>query len=214
MPATVNASCAPTFQPHLTAGAMYSIAGFDVARCNPNFRLSGSSLLVQFSDAISLNEFTEPISPIPEECFRFRSQGELFGLANTNTQLPETSLGRSPRKTVSLWESRFSSLMKRCSSMYKITDHPFPILIANTNLELSDVVGQIRYVQGSDLSKETTRVVICLLIDLELFTPNIFILYTNHKLRLSNIKFYKKFNSKHCFNWFLDDDIILSFWIF
>ncbi|CAF1987193.1 unnamed protein product [Brassica napus] len=97
MPATVNASCAPTFQPHLTAGAMYSIAGFDVARCNPNFRLSGSSLLVQFSDAISLNEFTEPISPIPEECFRFRSQGELFGLANTNTQLPETSLGRSPR---------------------------------------------------------------------------------------------------------------------
>uniref|UniRef100_A0A0D3D8L8 Uncharacterized protein n=1 Tax=Brassica oleracea var. oleracea TaxID=109376 RepID=A0A0D3D8L8_BRAOL len=74
MPATVNASRAPTFQPHLTAGAMYSIAGFDVARCNPNFRLSDSSLLVQFSDAISLNEFTEPISPIPEECFRFRSQ--------------------------------------------------------------------------------------------------------------------------------------------
>ncbi|CAN6909432.1 unnamed protein product [Brassica oleracea] len=67
---------------------MYSITGFDVARCNPNFRLSDSSLLVQFSDAISLNEFTEPISPIPEECFRFRSQGELFGLANTNTQLP------------------------------------------------------------------------------------------------------------------------------
>ncbi|KAF3592798.1 hypothetical protein DY000_02024264 [Brassica cretica] len=89
MPATVNASRAPTFQPHLTAGAMYSIAGFDVARCNPNFRLSGSSLLVQFSDAISFNEFTEPISPIPEECFRFRSQGELFGLANTNTQLPD-----------------------------------------------------------------------------------------------------------------------------
>ncbi|WZZ72978.1 hypothetical protein YC2023_084348 [Brassica napus] len=88
MPATVNASRAPTFQPHLTAGAMYSITGFDVARCNPNFRLSDSSLLVQFSDAISLNEFTEPISPIPEECFRFRSQGELFGLANTNTQLP------------------------------------------------------------------------------------------------------------------------------
>ncbi|KAF3519718.1 hypothetical protein DY000_02062427 [Brassica cretica] len=37
--------------------------------------------------------------------------------------------------------------------------------IANTNLELSDVVGQIRSVQGSDLSKETTRVVIHLLID-------------------------------------------------
>nr|VDD50590.1 unnamed protein product [Brassica oleracea] len=39
-------------------------------------------------------------------------------------------------------------------------------VLANTNLELSDVVGQIRSVQGSDLSKETTRVVIRLLIDL------------------------------------------------
>ncbi|KAL0663278.1 hypothetical protein Bca4012_100115 [Brassica carinata] len=83
----------------------------------------------------------------------------------------------------------------RCSSMYKITDHPFLILfisltiidevitgapetnlqsirlfdnlqvIANTNLELPYVVGQIRYVQGSDLTKETARVVIRLLID-------------------------------------------------
>uniref|UniRef100_A0A0D3EDI5 Uncharacterized protein n=1 Tax=Brassica oleracea var. oleracea TaxID=109376 RepID=A0A0D3EDI5_BRAOL len=38
-------------------------------------------------------------------------------------------------------------------------------VIANTNLELPDVVGQIRSVQGSDLTKETTRVVIRLLID-------------------------------------------------
>ncbi|KAF3524534.1 hypothetical protein F2Q69_00046852 [Brassica cretica] len=38
-------------------------------------------------------------------------------------------------------------------------------VIANTNLELPDVVEQIRYVQGSDLTKETTRVLICLLID-------------------------------------------------
>ncbi|KAL0790939.1 hypothetical protein Bca101_007185 [Brassica carinata] len=43
----------------------------------------------------------------------------------------------------------------RCSSMYKITDHPF----------LIHVVGQIRSVQGTDLTKETTRVVIRLLID-------------------------------------------------
>nr|VDD51468.1 unnamed protein product [Brassica oleracea] len=95
----------------------------------------------------------------------------------------------------------------RCSSMYKIIDHPFLIcfisltiidevitgapetnlqsirlfdnlqVIASTNLELSDilsyciwvyimyVVGQICYVQGSDFTKETTRVVIRLLID-------------------------------------------------
>ncbi|KAF2576807.1 hypothetical protein F2Q68_00000951 [Brassica cretica] len=39
-------------------------------------------------------------------------------------------------------------------------------VIVNTNLELPDVVGQIRSVQSSDLTKETTRVVIRLLIDL------------------------------------------------
>ncbi|KAF3502645.1 hypothetical protein F2Q69_00039813 [Brassica cretica] len=38
-------------------------------------------------------------------------------------------------------------------------------VIANTNLEFPDVVGEIRSVQGSDLIKETTRVVIHLLID-------------------------------------------------
>ncbi|KAF3517609.1 hypothetical protein DY000_02062046 [Brassica cretica] len=38
-------------------------------------------------------------------------------------------------------------------------------VIGNTNLELPDVVGQIRSVQGSDLTKKTTRVVIRFLID-------------------------------------------------
>ncbi|KAG2246150.1 hypothetical protein Bca52824_085778 [Brassica carinata] len=85
------------------------------------------------------------------------------------------------RKTVSLWESRFSSLMKsgsivkvdrfkvaRCSSMYNIIDHPFLIRFISPTIiyeVITDVVGQIQYVQGSDLSKETTRVVIRLLID-------------------------------------------------
>ncbi|KAF3486893.1 hypothetical protein F2Q69_00054401 [Brassica cretica] len=69
----------------------------------------------------------------------------------------------------------------RCSSMYKITDHPFLIGFIsltiidevitgapeiNLQSRLDYVVGQIRYVQGSDLTKETTRVVIRLLIDL------------------------------------------------
>nr|VDC83079.1 unnamed protein product [Brassica rapa] len=56
----------------------------------------------------------------------------------------------------------------RCSSMYKIIDHPFLIcFISPTIIDevIMDVVGQIRYVQGFDLSKETTRVVIRLLID-------------------------------------------------
>ncbi|KAF3607911.1 hypothetical protein DY000_02045285 [Brassica cretica] len=56
----------------------------------------------------------------------------------------------------------------RCSSMYKITDHSFLICFISLTIidaVIIDVVGQIRYVQDSDLTKETTRVVICLLID-------------------------------------------------
>nr|VDD50255.1 unnamed protein product [Brassica oleracea] len=72
------------------------------------------------------------------------------------------------------------SEVARCSSMYKITDHTF--LIRFISLTIIDVVimsateinlqsrldykvGQIRSVQGSDLTKETTLVVIRLLID-------------------------------------------------
>ncbi|KAF3548354.1 hypothetical protein DY000_02009896 [Brassica cretica] len=70
--------------------------------------------------------------------------------------------------------------VSRCSSMYKITDHPFLIRFIsltiidevitgapeiNLQSRLDYVVWQIRYVQGSGLTKETTRVVIRLLID-------------------------------------------------
>ncbi|KAF3583282.1 hypothetical protein F2Q69_00028936 [Brassica cretica] len=68
----------------------------------------------------------------------------------------------------------------RCSSMYKITDHSFLIRFISLTIidevitsapeinfqsRLDYVVGQICYAQGSDLTKETTRVVIRLLID-------------------------------------------------
>nr|VDD61103.1 unnamed protein product [Brassica oleracea] len=68
----------------------------------------------------------------------------------------------------------------RCSSMYKITDHLFLIRFIsltiidevitgapeiNLQSRLDYVVGQICSFQGSDLTKETTRVVIRLLID-------------------------------------------------
>ncbi|KAF2537262.1 hypothetical protein F2Q68_00022238 [Brassica cretica] len=46
MPATIAASRVSTFGPHLTVGS----TGFDVARCNPNFRLSDSSLFIRFND--------------------------------------------------------------------------------------------------------------------------------------------------------------------
>ncbi|CAN6804512.1 unnamed protein product [Brassica oleracea] len=179
---------------------MYSIAGFDVARCNPKFRLSDSSLLVQFSDAISLNEFTEPISPIPEECSRFRSQGELFGLANTNTQLPETSLGRSPRWShVCLLSSRNLALARLLAQIIRLRAH-FPDFLLKT-IRLDNASEFIEYLKKEFEMKDLGKTKVCLGLQLEeLFTPNIFILYINHKLRLSNIKFYKKFNSKHCFN--------------
>uniref|UniRef100_A0A0D3AVE5 DUF223 domain-containing protein n=1 Tax=Brassica oleracea var. oleracea TaxID=109376 RepID=A0A0D3AVE5_BRAOL len=56
----------------------------------------------------------------------------------------------------------------RWSSMYKIIDHSFLIRFISPTIiyeVITDVVGQIQSVQGSDLSKETTRVVIRLLID-------------------------------------------------
>nr|VDD21286.1 unnamed protein product [Brassica oleracea] len=70
--------------------------------------------------------------------------------------------------------------VSRCSSMYKITVHPFLIRFIsltiidevitgapgiNLQSRLDYVVGQIRSVQGSGLTKETTRIVMRLLID-------------------------------------------------
>ncbi|WZY77725.1 hypothetical protein YC2023_024109 [Brassica napus] len=73
---------------------------------------------------------------------------------------------------------RFEVVM--CSSMYKITDHPFLIRFIsltiidevitgapeiNLQSRLDYMVGKICSVQSSDLTKETTQVVIRLLID-------------------------------------------------
>ncbi|WZZ73607.1 hypothetical protein YC2023_084977 [Brassica napus] len=78
----------PQFREKLTAGTMFSVSGFDVSRCAQNFRLTDSSLLIRFNESTYFEELTEPVSPLPEEAFRFRNQSELIGLANTNTQLP------------------------------------------------------------------------------------------------------------------------------
>ncbi|CAH8391183.1 unnamed protein product [Eruca vesicaria subsp. sativa] len=85
--ATVRANRLPTFRPRLTAGSMYSISSFDVARCAQNFRLPDSSSLIRFSDSTVFNKITEPDSPLPLEGFRYGNETELLGLANTNTQL-------------------------------------------------------------------------------------------------------------------------------
>ncbi|XP_013631145.1 PREDICTED: uncharacterized protein LOC106336758 [Brassica oleracea var. oleracea] len=89
MQATISAHRLPQYQERLTAGAMYSIADFDVARCAQNFRLSDSSLMIRFNESTSFDEIDDPVSALPEEAFRSHDQSELLGLANTNTQLPD-----------------------------------------------------------------------------------------------------------------------------
>ena len=71
---------------------MYSVSGFDVARCAQNFKLADSSLMIRFNDSTEFDVLSDPVSPIPAEGFRFRNQTELVGLANTNTQLPGTDV--------------------------------------------------------------------------------------------------------------------------
>ncbi|KAL0715089.1 hypothetical protein Bca4012_064411 [Brassica carinata] len=89
MQASISAIRIPRYRERLTAGSMFSISGFDVSRCAQNYRLTDSSLMIRFSETTSFEELIEPVSPLPEEAFRFRNQTELIGLANTNTQLPD-----------------------------------------------------------------------------------------------------------------------------
>ncbi|XP_018459961.1 uncharacterized protein LOC108830889 isoform X3 [Raphanus sativus] len=89
MQASISASRLSRFQSKLAAGKMFSVSGFDVSRCAMNFRLSDSPLMFRFNDTTKFEELIEPVSPLPLECFRFRNQTELVGLANTNTQLPD-----------------------------------------------------------------------------------------------------------------------------
>ncbi|XP_048612009.1 uncharacterized protein LOC125586210 [Brassica napus] len=88
MHATIYDNRLPRFRSKLAAGKMFSISGFDVARCAQNYRLTDSPLLLRFSDLTDFDELTEPVSPLPQEGFRFCNHSELAGLANTNTQLP------------------------------------------------------------------------------------------------------------------------------
>ncbi|CAN6823506.1 unnamed protein product [Brassica oleracea] len=89
MQVTISAGRLPQFLEQLHAGTMFSVSGFDVSRCAQNFRLTDSSLMIRFNESTSFQELTEPVSPLPEEAFRFRNHSELIGLANTNTQLPD-----------------------------------------------------------------------------------------------------------------------------
>ncbi|KAF2565324.1 hypothetical protein F2Q68_00026765 [Brassica cretica] len=93
MQVTISASRLPLFRERLHVGTMFFVSGFDISRCAQNFRLTDSSLMIRFNESTSFEELTEPVSPLPEEAFRFRNQQELIGLANTNTQLPGNDIG-------------------------------------------------------------------------------------------------------------------------
>ncbi|KAL0734296.1 hypothetical protein Bca4012_010506 [Brassica carinata] len=56
MAATVNVNQLPTHMPNMKAGSVYSLTGFDVTRCNQNYRLSDSSLPIRFSISTSFSE--------------------------------------------------------------------------------------------------------------------------------------------------------------
>ncbi|KAL0680295.1 hypothetical protein Bca4012_008276 [Brassica carinata] len=49
IPATINVNRLPTYRGHLKVGSMFSLSDFDVTRCNQNFRLSDSPLLIRFT---------------------------------------------------------------------------------------------------------------------------------------------------------------------
>ncbi|KAF8102821.1 hypothetical protein N665_0193s0005 [Sinapis alba] len=66
MPATVNVNLLVTHQHNLKAGVVYSLTGFEVTRCNQNYRQLDSSLLIRFNDST-----------------------EMLGLANSNNQLSD-----------------------------------------------------------------------------------------------------------------------------
>ncbi|CAN6885232.1 unnamed protein product, partial [Brassica oleracea var. botrytis] len=56
--------------------------GFDITRCNQNFRHSDSLMTILFSDSTNLDVLTEPYSPIPVKRFR-NVIGELTAVKST-----------------------------------------------------------------------------------------------------------------------------------
>ncbi|KAF3545639.1 hypothetical protein DY000_02001571 [Brassica cretica] len=76
MQATIYANRLSRFRSKLAAGTMFTISGFDVTRCAQNFRLTDSPLMIRFNDSTAFDELTKPVSPLPEEGFRFRDHSQ------------------------------------------------------------------------------------------------------------------------------------------
>ncbi|KAJ0239611.1 hypothetical protein HA466_0232180 [Hirschfeldia incana] len=84
LPTSVNVNRLAAHQSNLDAGSVYSLTGFEVTRCNQNYRLSDSPLLIHFTESTSIKKIAEPVAPIPLKSFRFRNYSELLGFANSN----------------------------------------------------------------------------------------------------------------------------------
>ncbi|CAF2112787.1 unnamed protein product, partial [Brassica rapa] len=60
MPVTVNVNRLAAHRPNLKAGSIYSLTGFDLTRCNQNYGLLDSSMLIRFSNQTSFDDVPEP----------------------------------------------------------------------------------------------------------------------------------------------------------
>nr|VDD09018.1 unnamed protein product [Brassica oleracea] len=74
----------PSCQPPQFQGSSPG-CGFDITRCNQNFRLSDSLMTILFSDSTNLDVLTEPYSPIPVKRFR-NVIGELTAVKSTKLE--------------------------------------------------------------------------------------------------------------------------------
>ncbi|KAH0850302.1 hypothetical protein HID58_079509 [Brassica napus] len=58
--------CTPACDPHASSesGVGYSLTGFDVTRCNQNYRLSDSSLLIRFSNSTLYQRIPQTVTAV------------------------------------------------------------------------------------------------------------------------------------------------------
>ncbi|KAH0877066.1 hypothetical protein HID58_064460, partial [Brassica napus] len=133
--------------------AIYELSSFDV---------SDSHIAIRFTEKTKFIEIAETINPIPNEmfrkCFSLPLQFLKPASRRPSLNLRVSRLGRSNQSIASGFLRFWDSLnFKKDMEFVGIT-----VLFLD---EKVNMVGQIHSVQGSDLTKETTRVVIRLLID-------------------------------------------------
>ncbi|CAN6817792.1 unnamed protein product [Brassica oleracea] len=148
--ATINANRLPRFRDRLAAGTMYSVSGFDVARCAQNFKLADSSLMIRFNDSTEFDVLSDLVSPIPAEEFRFPTElsdlniepvdiiGEIVAVKSTVSDPPEdknrfmvtVKLENDVSVTLSLFDAQAVSFHQKLGGM---RDDPKVIVTTSIN---------------------------------------------------------------------------------